>query len=185
MSRQKKLIFGGDPEGQFGVPTDKDFELTGEFMPADGCEKIALALIQNRDSLRHLSGMSISFLWKRKGAEKPRRKLGHCQLSKGLLGYFSQTDFVIVFCANNCRGITNWGMEALIFHELKHAGTNEKGEPCTIPHDCETFGEEIERYGFWKGDIKFIAEAVQKSMLLPFDPPPGHDGENSTSQRVN
>ena len=110
--------------------------------------------------------------------------MGHCQVPGGLLGYFSQTDFIIVLCANNCRGITNWGMEALVFHELKHAGLNEKGQPCTIPHDCETFGEEIERYGFWKGDIKFIADAVQKTLELPFEPPIPPSTQTNSSQQI-
>lgn len=181
--RQKQLILPGNPEELFRVPDESDFDVAGEFIPADGCEKIALSLISKRDTLRHLAGRAITYLWKRKGAEKPRRKLGHCQVASGLTGYFSQSDFIIVFCANNCRGISNWGMEALIFHELKHAGLNDKGEPCTIPHDCETFGEEIERYGFWKNDLQFIAKSVQKTLELPFDPPP--QSETQPPQRVN
>lgn len=182
--RHKRLINGGDPEQRFPVPDEKDFEISGEFMPAEGVEKIALSLIQNRDSLRRLAARSITYLWKRKGAEKPRRRLGHCQLASGLTGYFSQSDFIIVLYANNCRGINNWGMEALIFHELKHAGENDKGQPALIPHDYEGFAEDFERYGLWKSDMKFIAEAANKSLLLPFDPPPTQDGEQP-SQRVN
>lgn len=177
--RQKKFILGGNPEETFRVPNDPDFEVSGEFVEAAGCQKIGEALIASYPSLRHLAGARIIYLWKRKGADKPRRKLGMCQRPGGLLGYFSQSEFIVTFFANNCRGFTNWQMEALVFHELKHADFDE-GAPVVAPHDFEGFGEEIERYGFWKSDIKFIADAVQKSLQFPFDQPTQQDGNQKS-----
>jgi hypothetical protein len=96
--------------------------------------------------------------------------LGKCQRPSGLLRYFSHSDFVIWFAANNCRdlGFTNWQMEALIFHELKHAKIEDM-VPVIVPHDCEVFADEIKRYGLWKSDLHQVAEASAQALLLPFE----------------
>lgn len=96
--------------------------------------------------------------------------LGKCQRPSGLLGYFSECDFVVWFAANNCRdiGITRWQMEALIFHELKHAKM-EDDQAVSVPHDWEGFGEEVQVYGLWKADIAMVAEAFGKNLELPFE----------------
>lgn len=168
--RKRRLILGGDPYEKFGVPDEKAFDLEGEFIVAQGCDKIAEALIQDRKCFVSLREARIIYLWKRKGPEKPKMVLGKCMRPSGLLGFFSESDFIIWFAANNCRGITRWQMEALIFHELKHARM-EDGEAVTVPHDWEGFAEEIERYGFWKRDIQPIAAAIQEAMRLPFEQP--------------
>ena len=64
--------------------------------------------------------------------------MGRCNRPSGLLRHFSHADFVIWFAANNCRdvAITRWQMEALIFHELKHAKM-EDGEAVLVPHEWE------------------------------------------------
>jgi len=171
--RTRKLILGGGaPDERFDVPGVELFESQGEFVEAQGCEKIGEALIQTLDCFATLRDAKIVYLWKRKAANKPKLKMGRCNRPSGLLRHFSQADFVIWFAANNCRDVamTRWQMEALIFHELKHARM-EDGAAVTVPHDWEGFAEEIERYGFWKRDIKPIAEAVSNALTLPFDGP--------------
>ena len=72
---------------------------------------------------------------------------------------------MIWFAANNCFNLSNWQMEALIFHELKH-GAMSDGKPVLLPHDWEGFAQEIERYGLWKKDIEPIAQAASNGLLL-------------------
>lgn len=175
--RIRTLILGGDPDERFNVPAEPDFDAQGgEFIEAQGCEKIGEALIQSRDSFASLRDAHVLYLWKRKGTTKPKMVLGRCNRPSGLLGYYSQADFIIWFAANNCRdnGITRWQMEALIFHELKHAKM-EDGVAVLVPHDCEVFAEEIDRYGLWKRDLQPIAAAVSNALTLPFDEPVQRD----------
>jgi hypothetical protein len=181
MIKKRRLILGGDPDEKFGVPDEKAFDLGGEFLDAQGCDKIAEALIKDRKCFESLREATIIYLWKKKGSEKPKMVLGKCQRPSGLLGHFSGADFIIWFAANNCRGITRWQMEALIFHELKHA-RKEDGEAVTVPHDWEGFAEEIERYGLWKRDIQPIAAAISGALLIPFDEPKAEEKESESKE---
>jgi hypothetical protein len=49
---------------------------------------------------------------------------------------------------------------ALVDHELCHCGNDADGT-YTLPHTLEEFKEIIDRYGFWKDDIKQFAEAIE------------------------
>ncbi|HLJ26575.1 MAG TPA: putative metallopeptidase [Candidatus Angelobacter sp.] len=166
----KRLILGGDPDAKFPVPSKHDFEVQGDWIQASGCEKIAKALIESRASLAPLVDANIAYLWKASGgSRKGKVILGTCQRPSGLLRYFSAMDFVIWFGADNCRdsALDYWQMEALVFHELKHAGMEDE-VPVSLPHDFEGFAEEIRLYGLWKRDIVGIAKAVTESLKLPF-----------------
>lgn len=169
-TKKKSLILGGDPEAKFKVPAKEAF-LDGEFLEADELGQIGQALIESRPVFASLADAKVIYLWKRKATEKPRRLLGKCQRPSGLLRHFSNADFVVWLAANNCQGFTAWQVEALVFHELKHARMDEDAVPVLVPHDWEGFVEEIERYGLWKGDIRPIAEAGEKALKLPFDEP--------------
>lgn len=167
--KNKKLITSGIPDERFVVPLESDFEAQGEFIEANDCHKIATAIIAKYKCFESIKESAIVYLWKRKGSSKPKLLMGKCNKPTGLLDYFSAADFVIYFSANNCRdiGITNFQMEALIFHELKHAAMDD-GEPIIVPHDWEGFAEEIENYGLWSKDLKPIADAIATTMQLPF-----------------
>jgi Putative phage metallopeptidase len=136
-------------------------------------------LIVERLCFESLREAAIVYLWKRNGPEKPRRLLGKCQRPGGLLAHFAQAHFVVWLAANNCTGLTNWQIEALVFHELKHAYVGSDGKAVSVPHDWEGFAEEIQRYGLWKRDIVPIAEAVGKALALPF---PEHEVVGSQIQ---
>lgn len=174
-TKKKALIVGAsnlDPDAQFPVPPDKSFEEIGdEFIPADNIGEIGQALIDKHLCFESIREAKIIYLWKRKGSETPKMLLGKCQRPSGLLKHFSSADFIVFLCANNCRGLTRWQIEALTFHELKHAKIDDE-KPVTVPHDWEGFAEEIQRYGLWKRDIEPIAQAVTKSLNLPFEPAP-------------
>lgn len=167
MKKTKKLLSGGDPEEPFAIPVAHEFG-DEDWLFAERIAPIAEELIANYPCFQGLERLSIVYLWKRKGPEKPRRLLGKCQRPTGLLHYFCKADFVIWLAANNCQGLTAWQIEALVFHELKHAGLDDDG-PVLVPHDWEGFAEEIERYGLWKRDIEPIAKASAKALTLPFD----------------
>lgn len=165
-TQPKKLILGGDLEMPFTVPGDDAFG-ENQFLDAPELEKIGEALIAERLVFESLRESPIVFLWNRKGAEKPRRVLGKCQRPGGLLLHFAKAHFVVWLAANNCKGLTAWQIEALVFHELKHAKV-EDDKPTSVPHDWEGFAEEIQRYGLWKSDMEPIAEAIGETMKLPF-----------------
>ncbi len=148
------------PDPVFQGPTDKDFG-EAEFIPAPDIRDI------ERLCFESIREAHLVYLWKRIGAEKPRRILGKCRRPSGLLAFFSGADFVVWLAANNCQGLTKFQMEALVFHELKHAAILD-GKPVSIPHDWEGFAEEIQRYGLWKMDMVPIGEAVCKTLKLPF-----------------
>jgi hypothetical protein len=173
-SRKKKLITGGDPEAKFTLPTANDFG-DADFIVAPDLKVIGEALISGVNGrISELDEAKIVYLWKRKGSESPRRILGKCQRPTGLLEYFSGADFVVWLAANNCQGMTKWQIEAIVFHELMHAGWVDGG-PVMVPHDCECFAADIQRYGFWKGDLEAIGKASQEAMQLPFDMPAPKD----------
>jgi hypothetical protein len=166
--RKKKLVISGDPEMKFTLPAANDFG-DADFILAPDLEKIGEALIESVSGrMSELTEAKIVYLWKRKGSERPRRILGKCNRPTGLLEYFSGADFVIWLAANNCHGLTKWQIEAVVFHELMHAGWADGG-PVMVPHDCECFAADIQRYGFWKGDLEAIGKASQEAMQLPFE----------------
>ena len=167
-TQAKKLILGGDPEQPFPTPGDDVFG-ENQFLEAPELAEIGEALIAERLVFESLRESPIVFLWNRKGAEKPRPLLGKYQRPRGLLSYFAKAHFVVWLAANNCKGLTAWQIEALIFHELKHAKV-EDDKPISVPHDWEGFAKEIQRYGLWKSDMEPIAEAIGKTMKLPFPP---------------
>ena len=168
--RKKQLITDGDPEAKFTLPTANDFG-DADFIFAPDLKEIGEALISSVNGRIHeLEEAKIIYLWKRKGPEKPRRVLGRCQHPSGLLEFFCSADFVITLMANNCSflGLTKWQIEAVVFHELMHAGWIDGG-PEMMPHDCECFAADFERYGLWKGDLERIAEASTRALQLPFE----------------
>lgn len=165
-TQAKKLIMGGDPGALFPVPSADPFG-ENQYLEAPELMEIGEALISERLVFESLRESPIIFLWKRKGAEKPKLLLGKCQRPSGLLAHFAKAHFVVWLAANNCKGLTAWQIEALIFHELKHAKV-EDDKPISVPHDWEGFAEEIQRYGLWKSDMEPIAEAIGKTMKLPF-----------------
>lgn len=166
---ERRLILGGDPDERFGVPTPADFDRQNvSWLPAQGCQKIAEALIQKLPCFDSLKDTAITYLWKKKGSTSPALLLGKCQRTSGLLKYFCTSEFVVWFSANNCAYLqfTTWQMEALIYHELRHARM-EGNHAVIVPHDWEGFAGEIERYGIWKRDIESIVIASARAAQMP------------------
>lgn len=159
-------IDGKDPLGKFFTPPEMDF---GEeaFLPAGTIETLANWLIRSRQEFRHLRDARISYYWKAKGGTSGGKvTLGKAQKPGGFLQWVTETDFIIFISADHCRdmAITNFQMEALVYHELCHCGQREKldkdGEPtgefvfAIVAHDVTTFHNEIAHYGGWLADLR-------------------------------
>lgn len=60
-----------------------------------------------------------------------------------------QFDFTMWFAADAWAGFSELQRDALMEHELFHAGYDDKGKPLLITHDFEEFNAVIYRYGLW------------------------------------
>ena len=60
---------------------------------------------------------------------------------------------------------TAYQVESLVYHELLHVTTDEKGRPSVRGHDWEGFVSEILRYGLCWPDVRRVGEAVQQLRL--------------------
>jgi hypothetical protein len=180
MRQQKKqdavlVIDDVSPATYFPMPYDGQF-VSGEsnepteFLMSEELSRLGNALIEQRGCFSDLVHCRVLFLFKKKGGNnKGKMKLGQCQKPTGLLSYFSNTDFVIWVAADNCIGFTYWQIEALLFHELKHASVDydEKGEKklAVEGHDLEAFVDEVRLYGAWKADIEQMKKAFQPTLF--------------------
>jgi hypothetical protein len=175
------LITGGNPEERYPVPSvdqfkEKDDEnLLLDFIPAPDLQEIATALIRERDCFAELEGVEIHYRWKREGGKSQgRATFGKCIKTSGLVKHYSEASFIIWAAADWCLGcqFTRWQMEALIFHELKHAGikVNDEGQeiPRIVGHDWEGFAQEIHLYGAWFEPLQSIERAFKGLPLLDY-----------------
>jgi hypothetical protein len=150
---------------RFNVPREDEFdEETGEFIVSPELEKIGTELIAKYDELAHLEAYRLIYLWKKTGGKSGGKlTLGKCQRPSGLLKHFSNTDFIIWLGADNTQQCTEFQITALVFHELKHAQIDEKGNPVVVGHDFEGFAREVEIFGNWKSDITQMKKAFDKA----------------------
>ena len=196
----RALVTGGDPDEAYPLPAGIAFvdPLTAglhDFIPAPDVEAVARALIDDRPNLAHLRERRISYLWRQKGgATGGKATLGQCQRAAGLVRHFGRVHFVIWLAWDHCElaRLTRWQMEALIYHELLHAGVErgkavvephdfegfnellhagvERGKAVVEPHDFEGFNAELARYGSWQADLQRL---VRTAHQLPL---PGEEG---------
>jgi len=147
------------PKMVMRVPSDAEFGQDGEeFFISSPLRARALELIDRHpDLFEHLSGMSLTYLWKKAGGKsKGAPILGKTQKPSGLLKLFSESTFVIWLAADHCRA-RYYGdpeIEQLLFHEMLHTAVGEPDEetgrgggPVLVPHQLEIFDAEIEVYG--------------------------------------
>ncbi len=174
------LVTGGDPDQRGGlIPGDEAFEGNPDlgqpdrdFVVARYVERVAAALIaRHQGRFRHLRDRKIEYLWRREGGQsKGKATLGRCERPGKLPKYYSEADFIVWLAADNCRAarLDAFQIEALICHELLHAGETEKGKTTIAPHDFEGFIFEIEHYGLWMRDLEPLGRAVQGLQLPLF-----------------
>ncbi|CCF83618.1 putative metallopeptidase [Nitrolancea hollandica] len=169
---QTTFVTDGNPDMPYRIPTSLAFgegDEAVEFLHASDLAAIGNALIE-RDPQRfgHLASFHIAYLWRAKGGTpggKP--KFGMCQRPSGLLKFFSGVDFVVWLAADNCRehGLSNYQIEALVYHELLHAGVTDDFKPTIWPHDFQAFRAEIETYGAWQTDLQLAQRSFEQLRL--------------------
>lgn len=159
-------INGSYPLGKFFTPPEMDFG-DEDYLPAGNVETVAQWLIGRMPEFAHLLTARISYFWKAKGGKSGGKvTLGRAQKSSGFTAWVTETDFLMFISADHCRdmSITNYQMEALIYHELCHMSIEEvldkDGEPtgetryAIAAHDVTAFHNEIERYGGWLPELR-------------------------------
>ena len=154
------------------VPEEADFIDDGggevAFLEAPELEEIVADLVERHERFAHLAELTVRCLWRRKGAaERGKVVFGTCQKPSGLLRHFTDCDFLVLLNADACRdyGLASARIESVVYHELLHAGRDEKGRPVLRPHDFEGFLAEIAEYGLWRGDLKVVGRSVRQLPL--------------------
>lgn len=145
---------------QYAVPQDSDFG-SAEFMIDSGLSALGDHLIGTKANLAHLKGMAVHFRWKRKGGAFA----GKCIKASGLVREYSEADFIVWLGADNCQGMTKHQVEALLFHELCHAGRDENGNRTILKHDMEEFVAVVREYGLVSPSIRAMNTAMKQMAL--------------------
>lgn len=130
---------------------------SGEYAKAPALTRRVSRMIRELSDFEHLRGSRVIVVWK---AGKSK-KLGQCEKTEGVLRLFAGANvfFVITVYYDMCRafGFTEHQMNALLDHELRHAGFGPQGEPEIIRHDIEEFCGTVQRYGLWFEDVRRFA----------------------------
>jgi len=155
------------------IPEEDDFD--SDFMASDELDEIGMKLIERYPELEHLTGVRIGYCWKKSGGEtNGKATLGKCTKPSGLLLFYAHLDFVIWCAADHCAewSFTNRQLEALLYHELSHAGieVDKQGmlKYVVRPHDVEAFTGEVDRYGLWRDDLTRAKLSFDQAALPGF-----------------
>lgn len=151
-------------------PSPKDF--IAEFLPDDRLSTLVDALIEHHDAFTSLSDLTIRTLWQKDaGKEDGRLKLGSISQQTNMTRYLTGVDYVIIVSLKAAAqyDLTNWQMEALLFHQLMHIEA-EEGDDGEIklkkrPHDIGLFNAEIINYGAWYLDLANTSNAFRQQLL--------------------
>ena len=163
--------FDLEPQEFYRPPMDKRFSLPGgeelDYLPAPDLHRIAEYLIGECNELEHLNRQSVIYLWKRKGGtNQGQGVMGKCVKTSGLGKYFSEATWVVWLAADHLIDlkISRRQVEALLHHELLHAGESEpdddgRSKPVVEGHDFDGFGLNVQRYGAWFAPLQLAAKA--------------------------
>lgn len=161
----------GEAQASRLIPDDIAF--TGSaYLDAPQLASIADRLIGQHGFLGELAGADIRWFWKRKtGVAKGKLKVGLVKRASDFLGHFTDADFLVWLSATTARegAFDDRKVEAAVFHQLCHIGTDDKGNYIYLPHDFEGFGQEIRHYGPWTEDLKIGGNAFQAAVQLGFE----------------
>lgn len=172
----RQLVTGGDPDSIYPAPAEELFE-EHEYREAPDLRRIANKLI-DAGAISLPQGTDVTYLWKAKGGKShDLATFGKCIKLSGLAKYFAhymeESQFIVWLAADWAREfpLDAFQVEGLVYHELAHIGPefDKKGDPTgnaiLVGHNFEGFKGEIERYGLYMPDAKYIAPAFQG--LLP------------------
>lgn len=155
------------------IPPERMFTGDDEYLTAPTLDTIGDRLIKTCSEFRHLGKAEVAFLWKKSGGKKKgKATLGQCNKPSGLLAHYYTGTFIIWIAADHAREarLTNFQLEALVYHELKHGGfefDEESGEQTWViwPHDNELFIGELIRYDAWHPDLARLVDAWEQIAL--------------------
>lgn len=155
-------------EAPYLVPGDDAFD-GKEFMEAEDLDALGMALRQHPEMV-HLLDVRITCLWKAKGGvSKGKQTLGKVQAVTGLLGHFTEVDFVVWLAADHLRerGAKKRTVEACLHEELCRLQLDDDGQKVVIlAPDFSGFAANLSRYGMWRKDLEQAAEAFRQLSLL-------------------
>lgn len=162
-TQERTTVMGGNPNQQFPVPV-----FSADFVEAPDLQEIGLALIDTYEAFSHLRGLTVRFLWKRKGAKSHgKTQWGKCEKPSGLTRHFADCDWVIYLAADIVKAGWTAGMiEAALFHELTHAGQDENGNPQVWAHDFDGFLLELRHYGPWSSELDQLGRHFEQPRLF-------------------
>lgn len=195
MSEKTKVcVTGADPDEPFDIPL-----FAGDFADAPELEPIGAALIATCEEFALLKWAleegrhRICYVWKKKaGKNADRAKAGTLAKASGLIKHLSESAYVVTIARDANYGATNWQMEALVYHELRHIRIEKavvgKGEDAVIvpqfkvrAHDLEMFDSELSRYGLWRQDLKRAKALFEQAPLFTGAAKPGADASEATA----
>lgn len=177
--REQRCITGADPLETCSAPYSGEFGAS-DFMYAPQVEVIAQELVRSCPEFDVLEAMidsgkfRVAYLWRKKAAKScGKTVLGKSIKVSGYARHFSEADFVVEIAADAARSLTNYQLEAAIYHELLHIGIeydeDEDGNETLVirpqAHDVEMFNDEVQRYGLWKNDLADAAIAFKQAPL--------------------
>lgn len=184
----RRLVTGGNPDALAGPPTEEDFVPRAwldadarrtpeddaaphdDYRPAPDVQHVAETLIAKHHRFRHLRDVRLDYRWKRRGgATAGKATLGKCVKASGLVKDYTDATWIVWLAADHALALDAFQLEALIFHQLLHAETDEEGEKPTLAgHEFEGFRAELEEYGLWSGSARHIAPAFRQAALPLF-----------------
>jgi hypothetical protein len=156
-----------DPAAMPYVPPDSHFGEEQDYRESEQLEALAWEVINRHPEFHWLrdfqGGAEIHVVWKRKGGKsKGKATFGTCTKPSGMLKFYAKADYIIWIAADHLResGWTNFQLEALVYHELKHCEPVIDDDPKSPTageiigyglktHDSEVFFSELVRYGAW------------------------------------
>ena len=155
----------------YPIPSESTFD-EADYVPGHDLEVILGKLIDRHETLfSHLVRLKIGCLWKAKGGvSKGKQTLGRVQAATGLVGFFSEVDFVIWLAADHLRDrdASAETVEACLFHEACHIQWDaQDGKAMIVDHDFAGFTEEVKHYGVWRRDLEKAGAAFEQLSLLP------------------
>lgn len=175
-----------------------------KFFPAPEVQQIGRELIVKYHTHLNEYGVHIEFIFRNDVPTKNGRDVwGTARKASGLTAFLSnqyryeveenrpQDDdvepfFIITISRPVWKDLKHEQRVALVDHELMHCKVelvqNEEPKLVIVGHDFEGFYKEIERYGLWRKDAEFMAEAMKEHLQqpeLPLEKPKKAPGRKS------
>lgn len=148
------------PDAVYPAISDDAFPEGEDYIDGNDIKQIAERLVKEHpDLFGWMKSYKFDYRWRKQGG-KTKDKLVYGTARKAtthdryLLG--RKLHFFITLSADNVREskLTRLQVEALIFHELCHCSTTDKGTATLVAHEFEGFKAELAHYGAWSADLQ-------------------------------